>query len=243
MFRRMREARSFHRKAAGTIVRLAALVLSVSTPAAAGAGTVLPISPTMQQTKVWCWAAVSEMALRYFGYGSVNPAQDFQCGVVAMLGGKCNANCYSCRTGISNAQSLAVILERYPIMARRAGVAGDEYQPRVTDRMTPNEIAAEIDEGDPVMAVINGSGLGMIYPPGSGEHVTLITGYENDGGTFRLVVNDPYPYASSESPNPFLAVGARMLVPGRYVVDYDAFSHRMAYWYGIYFYRGLSAIE
>lgn len=239
MFRRMRETRAFLDTAAGAV----ALVLSASAPAAAGAGAVLPIPPAVQQTEVWCWAAVSEMALRYFGYGSVNPGQDFQCGVVAMLGGRCNANCYSCRTGISSVQKLAAILELYPTAARYVGVAGDEYQPRVTDRMTPSEIAAEIDEGDPVMAVVSASGLGMIYPPGVGEHVALITGYEDDGDAFRLVVNDPYPFAGSRNADPYLAVGARMLAPGRYVVDYDSFSHRMAYWYGIYFYRGLSAID
>ena len=205
----------------------------VTPPTPTGKAT-LQIRPAIQQTRVWCWAAVSEMTLRHYRYGTINHVGDYQCGIVALLGGICDLNCYVCETGIPNIQSLAVILQRYQQIATRFGVGGRRFQERTGGRLSPNSIAHEIDSGRPVMAVINTSRAGIVYPPGFGEHISLIVGYRTQGGVFRVVVNDPFPYLLFGN-DPFLNAGASLLRPGQYLINYEAFVSQLNYSYSISF--------
>src|SRR5262245_52638322 len=96
---------------------LCALAMICAIVASGGRSSVadedLHISPVMQQTEVWCWAAVAEMVLDHYDFDTINPGGDYQCGVVAMLGGVCNANCYACKTGIGSTTNLSAVLKQY----------------------------------------------------------------------------------------------------------------------------------
>ena len=200
----------------------------------AHADDLLPIPPVVQQTEVWCWAAVSEMALVYYEYDSINPAGQFQCGVVALLGGVCNTNCFSCVTGIGTLPNLVLALQAYQQIAQRLGAAGYSFNSHVGGPLSPAQIRTEIDDGDPIIAGINPSGMGRFYPPGIGEHVALIIGYASPGRTFKLVVNDPYPYVYAGY-DPYLNWGAIMIEPGQYLINYETFLTKLIYKDSIYF--------
>lgn len=194
----------------------------------------LLIRPVVQQTQLWCWAAVSEMVLQHYHYGSVNPVGNFQCGVVAMLGGACNLNCGSCVTGIGSIQNLALVLRGYQEAARHIGVDGDILRPGIAGHLSPRQIAREIEDGAPIIAGINPTGMGQFYPPGFGEHVVLIVGYANNRHTFDVIVNDPFPYAHVGY-DPYIRAGAEMLEPGQYLINYDNFRLQLGYKDSIYF--------
>ncbi len=192
----------------------------------------LSISPVVQQKQVWCWAAVSEMVLEHFNYGSVNPVDNFQCGVVAMLGSGCEIDCSLCNTGIGSLHNLTLVLLNYQYFAYILKVDGDQFKPQVTGRLTPDQVVSKIDEGAPIVAGISPSGMGQFYPPSFGEHVALIVGYEDGGRT--LIVNDPFPY-TYVGHDPYLNLGAETLELGQYLVDYDTFRFRLGYKDSIYF--------
>lgn len=194
----------------------------------------LGISPTFQQNPVWCWAAVSEMVLSHFGYSSINPAGNFQCGVVAMLGGVCNLNCGACGTGIGNTSNLAEVLRRYQQVAAQVGADGEKFISRLTGKLSANRIVDEIDAGRPVIAGINPSGMGKFYPPGFGEHVALIEGYKNEGNDINLIVNDPFPYRVVGH-DPYISAGAEMVEEGQYLIARKEFVRVLGYKDSIYF--------
>lgn len=80
------------------------------TPSTPGGQRELPIAPIAQQTEVWCWAASAEMILRYYNEPNLNPAGNYQCGVVGgyyyLLGGPshpCVSNCFLCQSPASSA--------------------------------------------------------------------------------------------------------------------------------------------
>jgi Papain-like cysteine protease AvrRpt2 len=188
----------------------------------------LGIQPVIQQSPVWCWAAVSEMVLDHYGYSSVNPAGNFQCGVVAMLGGVCSVNCNACQTGIGSTGNLAQVLRQYIALAKQVGADGDSFVPNKTGRLSRQRVISEIDEGDPIIAGISPSGFGQFYPPGFGEHVALIVGYEEYESELHVLVNDPFPYRFFGN-DPYLAVGADAVVDGQYLIEYNRFVQRLGY--------------
>jgi len=59
------------------------------------------------------------MLLRHLGYPGINPARNYQCGIVGSLGGECWYNCSlpRCITGIGTLSAFAGVLERYPDVA------------------------------------------------------------------------------------------------------------------------------
>ncbi len=215
------------------MLRAIALALAITTAAAGGAAAEqrrLPISPVMQQTPVWCWAAVAEMVLRYSGYPALNTAS-YQCGIVATLGGPCAHNCGfpPCITGIGNTHNFARVLEAYPQVARMlTGRDFDDLAVELADRLSFDDIADEIDAGRPVVAGISPGGLAPFLPDGISEHVALIIGYAVRGERGYLIVNDPMPVQAIGF-DPYLHAGARMLRPGQYEVSYRDFVIRLGY--------------
>ena len=201
-----------------------------ASPARTSAATErLPIAPVMQQTPVWCWAAVGEMVLRYYDYPSINPAGNYQCGIVGSLGGACWANCGYCVTSIGSADGLIAAIESYQALADSlVRHRGESFSLDATGALDPDEIVGEIDGSRPVIAGISPSGNGWRYPPGLSEHVALIVGYRDDGPDLVLVVNDPMPYALTPF-DPYLAAGGRMLRPGQYAIEYGAFVGWLGY--------------
>ena len=224
------------RAAFSTLLGLALVLgtLGIVARASAQEGRILPIPPVAQQTPVWCWAAVGEMALRHLRYPTVNGAGNFQCGIVAVAGWgtACKVNCGlpMCIQGIGTAGRLATVLRAYP-MAVRAVTNGPvpDLDFDVAGALDPDEIAEEIDAGRPIIAGISPGGLGHFLPPGVSEHVALIVGYRREGSTGRtLVVNDPMPMTLVPF-NPYLRAGGRPLRPGQYAIGYDAFVALIGY--------------
>ena len=194
----------------------------------------LPIPPVVQQTQLWCWAAVLEMALKYYGYGIVNPGGNYQCGIVAMLGGNCESDCRCCVTGIGSFNNLGAVLEAYGAVTLSLNIDGEPLSYHIRQRLSVKKIVAEIDEGDPIIAGISPSGLSGFYPPGFGEHLALIIGYESSDRHFKVIVNDPYPYFYVEH-DPYLSAGAELLELGKYLIDFRAFQRNLGYKDSIYF--------
>ncbi len=146
-------------------------------PGPPGGGNVLAVPFVAQQTNVWCWAAVSEMILRYYG----NPVA--QCQILsAWYQGDCCTFASACRTTASIA-GIQQTLSAYGV--------GSAYLPRA---MSFGELSAELDAGRPIILAYRGSFTG---------HVVVMYGYDPDGfvyihdpfyGTFQLL-----PYGSSFS--------------------------------------------
>lgn len=56
------------------------------TPAPPPVSAKLQITPVLQQTLVWCWAASAQMVLGHYNYPSINPTSP-QCGIIAAVFG------------------------------------------------------------------------------------------------------------------------------------------------------------
>ena len=196
----------------------------------------LNIRPMAQQTPVWCWAAVSEMVLKHYRFPNLNQTGNYQCGIVGSLGGICVANCGACVTSIGSTFQMSNVIANYQNLSDiyLPHHQGRYFHVSPVGRLSPSEIVAEIGEGDPVVAGISPSGMGALYPPGMSEHVVLVVGYHKSSSGFRVLVNDPMPYAYMGH-NPYFATGARQTRPGQYLIDYGTFVHHLAYKDSIYF--------
>lgn len=190
----------------------------------------LGIQPIAQQTEVWCWAAAAEMVLRHYGLPNLNPAANFQCGIVGayfyMLGGlghPCVSNCALCVTPIGSLTELRALVNNYGVVARQFGVPSEVLSARALfDYLSLPRLAAELDGGAPVIAGISFNGLRL---PNISQHAVVIVGYDATGPEPVLYINDPYPYHLVVPPNqnPYLLAGGSFLSPGRYLISYQAF--------------------
>lgn len=190
----------------------------------------LDIDPVIQQTPVWCWAATSEMILKYYGFPNLNPGGNYQCGVVGSVGGVCSANCAACITTGGTSYSIANIIRNYASVAYRfTGYRSYErFSPRATGRLSVGGIIDHIDAGAPVLAGITPSGFR--FPSGSGmsQHAVVIVGYEEtDDGSIVLTINDPFPYPAFS--DPYRAAGGDGDGYGQHWIDYGAFVSRLGY--------------
>lgn len=141
-----------------------------------GPGPSRPLSQSLsvpfiaQQTQVWCWAAVSEMVLRYYGT-SVQ-----QCAILARWTG---APC--CAVGLSVCITAApdlvfiqqTLLEAGGVRSLRAGP------------LSAVQVRQELDAGRPFIIGYRGSFSG---------HVVVVAGYQanSDGSNLRLDIHDPF---------------------------------------------------
>jgi hypothetical protein len=184
---------------------------------------VLPLTPIAQQTEVWCWAASAEMVLRYYGLPNLNPAGNYQCGIVAVYYGPyspCWQNCFACVSAIGTASELQSLINNYGFVASQFVPSRVLSSRLVFSALNFNATAKEIDEGRPIVAGISPSGYSY---PNISQHAVVIVGYQNDGNGQRILINDPFPYdAFPGSPNPYLAVGGARVAAGRYSVTYSA---------------------
>lgn len=182
----------------------------------------LRIRPAYQETVVWCWAAVSEMVFRRYRVPNLNPAGNFQCGIVGSLGGACWNDCRFCITPIGSTFQMAQVLENYQSIANRR-----VFRAVPEPRMSFRQIVREIDQGNPVVAGISPSGMGGFYPDGMSEHVALIVGYDENGGGW-LKVNDPMPYRLLGY-DPYSRAGAELDRRGAYWIRYETFARHLGY--------------
>lgn len=188
----------------------------------------LDIPPVVQQTPVWCWAAAGEMALRHLNIPSLNPVGNYQCGIVATLGGNCWNDCSRCITPIGSTFNLARVLNSYQSILRQNGYQGRLFQTSPNRRLSFSELINEIEAGRPVLAGISPSGMGKYYPHGMSEHVVVVIGYQNNGPVGQVLVNDPMPYGKFGF-DPYLWIGADRVQGGRYRISYDQFVNLLGY--------------
>jgi len=192
------------------------------------AGEALDIPPVIQKTLNWCWAAVTEMANRYYGVPSANAFGNYQCGIIGVMAlhdGNlaCNFNCYQCPVSAGTAQYLVHTLNSYPrLIGSRKRVSARH----ISRALRASEIKSEIDSGDPIIVGINPSGR----PAGLSvsEHVALIVGYKDEGDV--LIVNDPAPFEYVSWRNPYEQAGGEKIdEDGQYEITRQALVSRLSW--------------
>lgn len=184
-------------------------------PASTGS-RLLAIAPVRQQTQVWCWLAVGEMLFRHYGVANVNPAGNFQCGIIGAIshsGSPCASNCFACVMPSGSNHGTLAMLSNYARV-----VAGRPVGYSEGGAISPAAVVENIDAGRPVMA---GTSYTRRVANSDAEHVTLIVGYEYAQGQLWLVVNDPFPYPPGQ--NPFLSSGGEALKANQYRIPYRNF--------------------
>jgi hypothetical protein len=193
-----------------------------------------------QQTSEWCWAAVSEMALRYFNEPNLNPFGNYQCGVIGVAGKIgvlppfCQFDCTSCIVPISSAANLTIVLQRYPLEVQSAGLGGRSISATAGGVLSFQQVESSIVAGHPVVAGVTPIGIPSPLGP---AHATLIVGFDTTTSTRQgIYVNDPFPYGLGPlGPygDPYLLNGARFTGLGQYLIDYSTFLARLSWTEGI----------
>jgi hypothetical protein len=204
----------------------------------------LVIPPVRQETPEWCWLAVGEMIFRYYQLPPVNPAGDYQCGIVGAVGyaingacDQCNMNCGNCVRPAGSAQMVSYMLSTYPKVACKKLFQSNTTLKSnfVANFLNADFLKAEIDAKRPVIAGINPGAQFVL--PGNSLHVCLIVGYFYYNADLILVVNDPFPWAITGT-DPYLMNGAVPAGNLIYQIPYVNFVNGLAWntsWSGISF--------
>jgi hypothetical protein len=153
----------------------------------------LHIPPVFQERPSWCWAAVGEMVFKYY-YVPAAHRTDYQCGI-AQSRKLCVGipNCVECDFPAGDEATMVNMLEQYPVMATKGGVAGDialTAQSKAGS-LSEAEVKQELNEGRPIIAEVSPSGFKI---DGISQHMALIVGYDDSSGNLKLTVNDPFPF-------------------------------------------------
>jgi hypothetical protein len=156
-----------------------------------------------QQTPVWCWAATASMALQELGFPDLNPAKNYQCGVVAVAFEGCEDDCTKCVESLGSLAMLVGVLDRYRnLSAQQGNVTPDErFSPNYADYPDWIRVRHSLRLSYPVIAGISPDGKPA--DPDEPEHTVLITGYDDNyrgSGEKWVIVRDPYPYEPGASP-------------------------------------------
>jgi len=203
-----------------------AVVLALVITALHANGSELDVTPRLQETYVWCWIAVGQMLFEYYDVPNVNPAGDYQCGIVGLLAAgtwrqDCAYRCQNCTVPAGSANGVIRMVEDYPV---RVAAVGGRRVPRLTatyvrNSLSATSIAREIDAGRPFIAGISPSGRPA--PWAASQHVALVVGYRQDArGAVWVLINDPYPFMQQ---NPYLAAGATRNGRGAYWIALESF--------------------
>jgi hypothetical protein len=212
---------------AAFLVLCLALLSGTRSSVAAPPSNELSVDPVVQESPVWCWAAVAEMVFEYYDVPNGNAFGDFQCAIASLVHPACANNCGNCIVSAPSMPYLRDVLQNYPVAAAKAL---QETVPRIitnaaTGTLSSSRISDEIDADRPVVVGISPSGFSYRGQP---QHVALIVGYDDSDENFRVTVNDPFPYdAFPNLKNPYLEVGADELEGGKYSISYDAFVKRL----------------
>jgi len=182
----------------------------------------LPISPTFQQTVVWCWAASAEMVFRYYGLPNLNPGGNYQCGIVGawFSNSACVFNCGLCPNPIGPMSNELAVIRGYGPFANTFGFPSRVLSASLIFRaLSAAEIKNEIDAGRPVVVgIAPGGGFAL---PNASQHIAVLVGYEFTASSQTVIVNDPFPFnfaPYSQIAHPYLSRGAQQLQQGQYRV-------------------------
>jgi len=165
--------------------------------------TELRVPFVTQQTPTWCWAATASMALRLLGFPDLNPARNYQCGVVAAAFEECQDDCTRCSTSLGSMDKLVGVLDRYKDLSLEVGDARPihEFRPNYVSYPRWTEIKRSLDQSFPVIGGISPDAKPL--DPAQSQHTVLITGYDDDyhgTGEEWVIIRDPYPYERGASP-------------------------------------------
>ena len=190
------------------LLLLAAVSASFISWPANARGKELKTHPITQQTPVWCWAATSSMALELLGFRNINPAKNYQCGVVAAAFPDCDDDCTKCVTSLGSMDRLVDVIQRYKELSLEGGSRKQPkaLNPKYVSYPAWRSIERSIDSSYPVIAGISPDG--EPDDAAQAEHAVLITGYDNDyrgTGEAWVTLRDPYPYARGD--NPYTSAG------------------------------------
>jgi hypothetical protein len=163
----------------------------------------LKLNAITQQTPVWCWAATSSMALQLLGFRDINPAKNYQCGVVAAAFPECDDDCTKCVTSLDSMDRLVGVLDRYRDLSLGQDPAPrtQALKPSYVPNPTWQSIKHSIEASYPVIAGISPGGKPTDVA--QAEHTVLITGYDDNyrgTGEIWVTLRDPYPYGNAQSP-------------------------------------------
>ena len=162
----------------------------------------LKVPAITQQTPVWCWAATSSMALELLGFRNINPAKNYQCGVVAAAFPDCDDDCTKCVTSLGSMDRLVDVIERYRDLSLwHSRASWRILRPRYVPYPALASIERSINRHYPV--IVGVSPDGKPDDPAQAEHTVLITGYDDNyrgTGEAWVTLRDPYPYSAGQSP-------------------------------------------
>jgi hypothetical protein len=197
----------------------------VPPPAPLPQTAVLQITPSIQQTTVWCWAAAAEMVLRHHDLPNLNPVGNFQCGIVAAWFSAtvpaCLSDCGLCVSPIGPMSNLQQLINGYGVFANAVGVPSRVLTSQLVFRaLGPDEAATEIVAGRPFAIGISPGPAFAV--PNISEHFAVVIGYDYRNGAGDLIVNDPFPFhlpPFNASQNPYLAAGGSLIQSGQYRIN------------------------
>ena len=149
------------------------------------------------------------MALKLLGFPDINPAKNYQCGVVAAAFPRCDDDCTKCVTSLGSVANLVGVLDRYNDLSRGSGRSTpDLFSPNYVAYPGWGQIKRSLDLSYPVIAGISPDA--RPDDPGATQHTVLITGYDDNyrgSGQRWVIVRDPYPY--TRGGNPYASAGYR----------------------------------
>lgn len=191
------------------------------------AGARLDVNPVLQETPEWCWITAGQMVFTFFGVANINPAGNFQCGIISLAAPACGKDCRNCASvpggSLDRIRNMLLEYSQFATTHSRtsARITADTY----SSPLSMNEVKTEIDSQRPIVVGISPNGH---PPPHGSEHVALIIGYDDWN---ELIVNDPFPF--NPSSNPYGAAGGRQVARGQYTISRDAFVLRLLWREGI----------
>jgi hypothetical protein len=214
----------------GIISFAAAIAALLGATPAFSAKVELPVPVSYQQTQVWCWAATASMALQFYGYPNVNPAGNYQCGIVGVALPECTADCRQCIRPIGPLPNMVTVIRRYQAYVRQNyGSRFPALQPRYQAYPTFEQLKAAVNATAPVIVGISPSG-----PPANPaftQHAVLVTGYDEfvnaSGQRVRVVIlNDPLIYPPGQNPH-VLAGGVVSQQSGKVMILWEHLRDRL----------------
>jgi hypothetical protein len=199
------------------------LLLSGSSPLLADVR--LDIDPAFQETPEWCWITAGQMVFTYYGVANINPAGNFQCGIIALISPACNVDCrYCAQVPAGSLNTIRNMLVQYSSFASSHSNTDARLKAETqTLTMTMADVRNEIDAKRPIIAGISPSGH---LPPNGSEHVAVIIGYDDND---NLIVNDPFPFDGHFPENPYVGAGGMKIAgsPGQYKISRDDFEAKL----------------
>jgi hypothetical protein len=144
------------------------------------------------------------------------------------------ANCGLCLNAGGTTQRIAAVMQLYAALARQmTGFFDPNFRVQTLGILAPQQIVSQINSRTPIVAGISPGSVP--YPPGLGvsQHAVVIVGYDDTAGSFKVVINDPYPYPPMAIP--YVNAGAAMIAYGQYLVPYELFVNVFHYGNSIVF--------